>query len=145
MPNLKIGYLPQEPVMAPDQTVREAVEEGIGGALAAKKRLDEVYAEYGAENADFEDVEAADFDGTEKQREPSIMGVIGEVFGAEELPRRNKSSNLHPRWRALLSLGLARDPELVERASAPISCSRSREHQHARVAASVSRSTGSGP
>ena len=54
MPNLKIGYLPQEPVMAPDQTVREAVEEGIGGALAAKKRLDEVYAEYGEENADFD-------------------------------------------------------------------------------------------
>ena len=44
MPSLKIGYLPQEPVMAPQQTVREAVEEGIGGALAAKKRLDEVYA-----------------------------------------------------------------------------------------------------
>src|SRR5918997_2459513 len=44
MPGLKIGYLPQEPVMNPDQTVREAVEEGIGGALAAKKRLDEVYA-----------------------------------------------------------------------------------------------------
>jgi len=46
MPGLKIGYLPQEPVMNPDQTVREAVEEGIGGVLAAKKRLDEVYAEY---------------------------------------------------------------------------------------------------
>ncbi len=44
MPGLKIGYLPQEPVMNPDQTVREAVEEGIGGVLAAKKRLDEVYA-----------------------------------------------------------------------------------------------------
>ena len=54
MPNLNIGYLPQEPVMAPDQTVREAVEEGIGGALAAKKRLDEVYAEYGEPDADFD-------------------------------------------------------------------------------------------
>src|SRR6202049_4608483 len=47
MPGVKIGFLPQEPVMNPEQTVREAVEEGIGGALAAKKRLDEVYAEYG--------------------------------------------------------------------------------------------------
>ena len=46
MPGLKIGYLPQEPVMRPDQSVRESVEEGIGGVLAAKKRLDEVYAEY---------------------------------------------------------------------------------------------------
>jgi len=54
MPGLNIGYLPQEPVMNPDQTVREAVEEGIGGALAAKKRLDEVYAEYGEEDADFD-------------------------------------------------------------------------------------------
>src|SRR5664279_5098800 len=47
MPGLKIGYLPQEPQMNPDQTVRQAVEEGIGGALAAQKRLDEVYADYG--------------------------------------------------------------------------------------------------
>jgi energy-dependent translational throttle protein EttA len=54
MPGLKIGYLPQEPVMDPNQTVREAVEEGIGGALAAKKRLDEVYAEYAGEDADFD-------------------------------------------------------------------------------------------
>ena len=58
MPDLKIGYLPQEPVMAPDQTVRQAVEEGIGGALAAKKRLDEVYAEYGEEDADFDKLAA---------------------------------------------------------------------------------------
>src|SRR6478752_9189210 len=35
MPNLNIGYLPQEPQMNPDQTVRQAVEEGIGGVLAA--------------------------------------------------------------------------------------------------------------
>ena len=58
MPGIKIGYLPQEPVMNPDQTVREAVEEGIGGVLAAKKRLDEVYAEYAAEDADFDKLAA---------------------------------------------------------------------------------------
>ena len=62
MPNLKIGYLPQEPVMAPEQTVREAVEEGIGGALAAKKRLDEVYAEYGEPDADFDKLAAEQAD-----------------------------------------------------------------------------------
>jgi len=45
MPGLKIGYLPQEPELDPEQTVREAVEQGIGGVLAAKKRLDEVYDE----------------------------------------------------------------------------------------------------
>ena len=54
MPGIKIGYLPQEPLINPDQTVREAVEQGIGGVLAAKKRLDEVYAEYAEENADFD-------------------------------------------------------------------------------------------
>ncbi len=58
MPGLKIGYLPQEPVMNPDQTVREAVEEGIGGVLAAKKRLDEVYAEYAEPDADFDKLAA---------------------------------------------------------------------------------------
>src|SRR6187455_2717903 len=58
MPGLKIGYLPQEPVMDPEQTVRQAVEEGIGGALAAKKRLDEVYAEYGEPDADFDKLAA---------------------------------------------------------------------------------------
>ena len=46
MPGLNIGYLPQEPQLDAEQTVREAVEQGIGGVLAAKKRLDEVYAEY---------------------------------------------------------------------------------------------------
>ncbi len=54
MPGIKIGYLPQEPVMNPEQTVREAVEEGIGGVLAAKKRLDEVYAAYAEPDADFD-------------------------------------------------------------------------------------------
>jgi sulfate-transporting ATPase len=54
MPNLNIGYLSQEPQINPEQTVREAVEEGIGGVLKAKKRLDEVYAAYADENADFD-------------------------------------------------------------------------------------------
>ncbi len=58
MPGLKIGYLPQEPQLDPEQTVREAVEQGIGGVLAAKKRLDEVYAEYAEENADFDKLAA---------------------------------------------------------------------------------------
>ncbi|MET0351076.1 MAG: ATP-binding cassette domain-containing protein, partial [Rhizobacter sp.] len=62
MPDLKIGYLPQEPVMDPNQTVRQAVEEGIGGALAAKKRLDEVYAEYAEPDADFDKLAAEQAD-----------------------------------------------------------------------------------
>ena len=58
MPGLKIGYLPQEPQLDPDQTVRQAVEEGIGGVLAAKKRLDEVYAAYAEPDADFDKLAA---------------------------------------------------------------------------------------
>ncbi|HWP17840.1 MAG TPA: energy-dependent translational throttle protein EttA [Burkholderiaceae bacterium] len=54
MPGIKIGYLPQEPQLNPEQTVRQAVEEGIGGVLAAKKRLEEVYAAYAEPDADFD-------------------------------------------------------------------------------------------
>ena len=54
MPGIKIGHLPQEPQLDPERTVRQAVEEGIGGVLAAKKRLDEVYAAYAEEDADFD-------------------------------------------------------------------------------------------
>ncbi|MBW4049446.1 MAG: energy-dependent translational throttle protein EttA [Proteobacteria bacterium] len=50
----RIGYLPQEPQLDPGLTVRQAVEEGLGGVLAAKKRLDEVYAAYAEPEADFD-------------------------------------------------------------------------------------------
>jgi len=58
MPGLNIGYLPQEPQLNAEQSVREAVEEGIGGVLAAKKRLDQVYAEYAEPDADFDKLAA---------------------------------------------------------------------------------------
>jgi sulfate-transporting ATPase len=54
MPNISIGYLEQEPKLDPEKTVREIVEEALGPVLAARKRLDEVYAAYGEENADFD-------------------------------------------------------------------------------------------
>jgi sulfate-transporting ATPase len=54
MPNLSIGYLPQEPKLDPDKTVRETVEEALTAQMAARKRLDEVYAAYGDPEADFE-------------------------------------------------------------------------------------------
>ena len=62
MPGLKIGYLPQEPQLDPAQTVRESVEAGLGGVLAAKARLDEVYAEYGEPDADFDKLAAEQHD-----------------------------------------------------------------------------------
>jgi sulfate-transporting ATPase len=54
MPNLDIGYLPQEPQLNPEHTVRESVEEGLGAVTAARKRLDEVYAAYAEPDADFD-------------------------------------------------------------------------------------------
>jgi sulfate-transporting ATPase len=54
MPNLSIGYLEQEPKLDPEKTVREVVEEAHKELLAVRKRLDEVYAAYGDENADFD-------------------------------------------------------------------------------------------
>ena len=103
MPGIKIGYLPQEPQMNPEQTVREAVEEGIGGVLAAKKRLDEVYAAYADENADFDAlaaeqgeleaiIAAGGSENTDLQLElaadalrlPAWDAVIGNLSGGEK-------------------------------------------------------------
>ncbi len=58
MPGLKIGHLPQEPQLDPEQTVRQAVEQGIGGVLAAKARLEQVYAAYAEPDADFDKLAA---------------------------------------------------------------------------------------
>ncbi|HEU5296176.1 MAG TPA: energy-dependent translational throttle protein EttA [Burkholderiaceae bacterium] len=103
MPNLNIGYLPQEPQLDADQTVRGAVEQGIGGVLEAKKRLDEVYAAYAEPDADFDKlaaeqaelealIAAAGSENTEHQLEiaadalrlPPWDAVIGKLSGGEK-------------------------------------------------------------
>jgi ATP-binding cassette ChvD family protein len=53
-PGIKVGYLQQEPQLDPEQTVREAVEEGVGEVLQAQAALDAVYAAYAEEGADFD-------------------------------------------------------------------------------------------
>jgi len=53
-PGTKIGYLAQEPDLDPTKTVREVVEEGVSEILDAQKRLEEVYAAYAEEGADFD-------------------------------------------------------------------------------------------
>jgi ATP-binding cassette ChvD family protein len=53
-PGTKIGYLAQEPDLDPTKTVREVVEEGVAEILDAQKRLEEVYAAYAEEGADFD-------------------------------------------------------------------------------------------
>ncbi|MBW3869252.1 energy-dependent translational throttle protein EttA [Neisseria meningitidis] len=54
MGGIKIGYLPQEPELDLEKTVREEVESGLGEVAAAQKRLEEVYAEYANPDADFD-------------------------------------------------------------------------------------------
>jgi sulfate-transporting ATPase len=58
MPNLRIGFLPQEPQLDPTKTVRETVEEGMGDVLAAKAKLEEIYAAYAEPDADFDKLAA---------------------------------------------------------------------------------------
>jgi sulfate-transporting ATPase len=54
MPDLRIGFLPQEPRLDPESSVRRAVEQGMGDVLEAKSKLDEVYAAYAEPDADFD-------------------------------------------------------------------------------------------
>jgi energy-dependent translational throttle protein EttA len=58
MPNMRIGFLPQEPALDPDKTVREAVEEGLGEIAEAKKKLEAIYAAYAEPDADFDKLAA---------------------------------------------------------------------------------------
>jgi sulfate-transporting ATPase len=71
MPNLNIGYLPQEPELDPEQTVRQAVEGGLGEAFDAKAKLDGVYAAYGEPDADFDAL------ATEQARLEAIISTSG--------------------------------------------------------------------
>jgi len=58
MPNIRIGYLQQEPQLDPGHTVREAVEGGLGEVMEAKRKLDEIYAAYAEPDADFDKLAA---------------------------------------------------------------------------------------
>ncbi|HET9594127.1 MAG TPA: energy-dependent translational throttle protein EttA [Anaeromyxobacteraceae bacterium] len=51
---IRIGYLPQEPRLDPEKTVREEVESAQGDVAEAQRRLEEVYAAYSEPDADME-------------------------------------------------------------------------------------------
>ena len=53
-PELKVGYLPQEPQLDPTKDVRGNVEDGLGEAFSALADLDKVYAAYAEPDADFD-------------------------------------------------------------------------------------------
>lgn len=53
-PNIRIGYLAQEPILDPEKTVREIVEEAMSETLNLQAELDAVYAAYAEPDADFD-------------------------------------------------------------------------------------------
>ena len=71
MPDMRIGFLPQEPRLDPDATVRSVVEEGMGEVLSARQRLDEVYAAYAEPDADFDALAA------EQARLEAVIAAAG--------------------------------------------------------------------
>jgi sulfate-transporting ATPase len=77
MPNLRIGFLQQEPQLDADQTVREAVEQGLSETLEAKRRLDEIYAAYAEPDADFDRLAA------EQAKYEAIIATAGADTGVQ--------------------------------------------------------------
>ncbi len=75
MPGLKVGYLPQEPQLNPAHTVREAVETAMAAVMEAKARLEQVYVDYGAEDADFDKLAA------EQAELEAIIAASGDDTG----------------------------------------------------------------
>ncbi|MDB5930420.1 MAG: transporter related protein [Polaromonas sp.] len=71
MPGLNIGYLPQEPKLDPEHTVRESVESRMGAVYAAKAQLEAVYVAYGEPDADFDAL------ATEQARLEAIIATAG--------------------------------------------------------------------
>ncbi|MDY6010708.1 MAG: energy-dependent translational throttle protein EttA [Duodenibacillus sp.] len=69
--DLKIGYLPQEPKLDPEATVRQTVEEGMGEVMQAQAKLDAVYAAYAEPDADFDALAA------EQARLEAIIAAAG--------------------------------------------------------------------
>ncbi len=103
MANLQIGYLPQEPLLNAQQTVRQAVESGLGDVFEARQKLEEIYAAYAEPDADFDQlaadqakyeaiIAASDGATAEQQLEiaadalrlPPWDAVIGNLSGGEK-------------------------------------------------------------
>ncbi len=71
LPNIKVGYLPQEPQLDPEKTVKQEVESALGEVMEAQSKLDAVYAAYADENADFDALAA------EQARLEAIIATSG--------------------------------------------------------------------
>jgi len=102
MPGLTIGYLPQEPQLDPERTVREEVEDAMAEVNAARARLEEIYAAYAEPDADFDALAAEQGEleakiaaaGTDSEHQleiaadalrlPPWEAVVGKLSGGEK-------------------------------------------------------------
>jgi sulfate-transporting ATPase len=96
MAGLKIGYLPQEPQLDPEHTVRQSVESGMGEVAAAKQRLEEVYAAYAEEDADFDALAA------EQAQLEAIISAAGAEGDSEHLLEIAADALRLPAWDATI-------------------------------------------
>jgi energy-dependent translational throttle protein EttA len=71
MPGIKIGFLPQEPQLDPEKSVREEVESGLGEVLEAQQKLDAIYAAYAEPDADFDKL------ATEQAKYEAVLAAAG--------------------------------------------------------------------
>jgi energy-dependent translational throttle protein EttA len=72
MPGIKIGYLPQEPLLDATSTVKQEVEAGLGESLQAQQKLEEIYAAYAEPDADFDQLAA------EQAKYEAILATTGQ-------------------------------------------------------------------
>ena len=96
MAGLKIGYLPQEPQLDPEHTVRQSVESGMGEVAEAKQRLEEVYAAYAEEDADFDALAA------EQAKLEAIISAAGAEGDSEHLLEIAADALRLPPWDAMI-------------------------------------------
>ncbi|AKJ69926.1 MAG: energy-dependent translational throttle protein EttA [Burkholderiales bacterium] len=95
MPNLNIGYLPQEPKLDPAHTVRQAVEQGLGEVFEAQQKLDEIYAAYAEPDADFDALAAA------QAKYEAIIAASGGNSAEQQLEVAADALRL-PSWDAII-------------------------------------------
>ncbi|WP_165310421.1 energy-dependent translational throttle protein EttA [Vibrio ziniensis] len=96
-PGLKVGYLPQEPVLDESKTVREVVEEAVADVAGALTRLDQVYAAYAEEDADFDAL-------AKEQGELEALIQAKDGHNLENALERAANALRLPEWNAKISV-----------------------------------------
>ncbi len=97
MPDIKIGYMPQEPELDPELSVREVVESGLGEIIEAQKKLDAVYAAYAEPDADFDAL------ATEQARLEAIIAAADGGKTEQQMEMAADALRLPP-WNAKIKI-----------------------------------------